>query len=192
MNVKDFLNQVAYIKEIDFNQGGRTDPAFISDCYLSKFDGSYITHVGMEDNIKYIADHDITEQLTHGVGFSPTENKWYGWSHRAIFGFEIGSTCKKGDCHYIGSTLKEQEDAAVSFWEESYRDNVRITGVIEEDGNKFFDIEWINNDTIPNKKLKDQIGGVTHFITPLGKGEWVAETMEDAKQMAQDFNRGVS
>ena len=35
------------------------------------------------------------------IGFSSKDVKWYGWSHRAIFGFKIGSTCKKGDCHYI-------------------------------------------------------------------------------------------
>lgn len=35
------------------------------------------------------------------IGFSIKDGKWYGWSHRAIFGFKIGSTCKKGNCHYI-------------------------------------------------------------------------------------------
>lgn len=127
MNVKDYLNQVAYIKEVDFSLEDKPDPDFISDCYFSKFDDSYIIHVGREDNIKFLADHNITEQLTHGVGFSPTENKWYGWSHRAIYGFEIGSTCNKGDAHWT-----------------------------------------------PERK------------------SWTAKTMNDAKQMAIDFNEGVS
>jgi hypothetical protein len=35
------------------------------------------------------------------VGFSTKDGKWYGWSHRAIYGFMIGSKCKKGDCHYV-------------------------------------------------------------------------------------------
>ena len=35
------------------------------------------------------------------IGFSHKDGKWYGWSHRAIFGFKKGSTCKKGDCHYL-------------------------------------------------------------------------------------------
>lgn len=34
------------------------------------------------------------------IGFSVKDGKWYGWSHRAIFGFKIGSKCSKGDCHY--------------------------------------------------------------------------------------------
>ncbi len=32
------------------------------------------------------------------IGFSSREQKWYGWSHRAIFGFSIGDTVKEGDC----------------------------------------------------------------------------------------------
>ncbi len=35
------------------------------------------------------------------VGFSTKDGKWYGWSHRALYGFKPGSTCKKGDCHYV-------------------------------------------------------------------------------------------
>ena len=26
------------------------------------------------------------------------DGKWYGWSHRAIYGFKIGDKVKKGDC----------------------------------------------------------------------------------------------
>jgi hypothetical protein len=61
------------------------------------------------------------------IGFNPDEDKWYGWSHRAMYGFGVGSKCKKGDCGY----------------------------------------------------------------TP-EKGEWEAKTIEDAKQMAVDFAKGVS
>jgi hypothetical protein len=32
------------------------------------------------------------------IGFSEREQKWYGWSHRAIFGFGIGAIAKEGDC----------------------------------------------------------------------------------------------
>lgn len=31
------------------------------------------------------------------IGFSEKEQKWYGWSHRAIYGFKIGDKCKDGD-----------------------------------------------------------------------------------------------
>ena len=34
------------------------------------------------------------------IGFSETEQKWYWWSHRAIYGFGVGSEVKKGDAGY--------------------------------------------------------------------------------------------
>lgn len=35
---------------------------------------------------------------TCSIGFCEREQKWYGWSHRAIYGFGIGDTVKEGDC----------------------------------------------------------------------------------------------
>ncbi|MBU2060083.1 MAG: hypothetical protein KKB38_20425 [Gammaproteobacteria bacterium] len=38
---------------------------------------------------------------THNVcsiGFCEKEQKWYGWSHRAIYGFSVGDVVKRGDC----------------------------------------------------------------------------------------------
>ncbi len=32
------------------------------------------------------------------IGFHPVEQKWYGWSHRARYGFGIGDVVKEGDC----------------------------------------------------------------------------------------------
>lgn len=32
------------------------------------------------------------------IGYCPQKRKWYGWSHRAILGFGVGSKIKKGDC----------------------------------------------------------------------------------------------
>ncbi len=32
------------------------------------------------------------------IGKSFKDGKWYGWSHRAIFGFQIGDIVKEGDC----------------------------------------------------------------------------------------------
>ncbi len=31
------------------------------------------------------------------IGKSRIDSKWYGWSHRAIYGFQIGDVVKKGD-----------------------------------------------------------------------------------------------
>ncbi len=32
------------------------------------------------------------------IGFCEREQKWYGWSHRAIFGFGVGDIVAEGDC----------------------------------------------------------------------------------------------
>ena len=42
------------------------------------------------------------------IGFSETEQKWYGWSHRAWYGFGIGDIVEEGDC------------TASSGWTEDY------------------------------------------------------------------------
>lgn len=43
--------------------------------------------------------HDPKElqRMPKSIGYSPRNAKWYGWSHRAVAGFGVGSTVKKGD-----------------------------------------------------------------------------------------------
>jgi len=45
------------------------------------------------------------------IGFCEGEQKWYGWSHRAVYGFGVGDTVKEGDC------------AASSGWTDEYLTN---------------------------------------------------------------------
>ena len=188
MNTKEWLDKVAYKTTMQIGPEG--DP--LSNVYKSNFDDSYITHVGMEDSIKHLADREITDELTHGVGFSPLDGQWYGWSHRAIYGFKVGSTCKKGDCHYIAKTDEGAEAAAIEFWKDRYHLNTRCEGIVEQEGEQYFDIKWDYSPTVPNETLRGTLSGCLHHIKPLGRGEWVAKTMDDAKQMAFDFNSGVS
>ena len=42
------------------------------------------------------------------IGFCENDQKWYGWSHRAIYGFQVGDVVKEGDC------------CASSGWTEEY------------------------------------------------------------------------
>lgn len=41
------------------------------------------------------------------IGYSPRTKTWYGWSHRAVAGFKIGSVVKKGD---VVATAGPDED----------------------------------------------------------------------------------
>ena len=159
------------------------------EVYQSKFDGSYITQVGMEKSVRFLADREITEELTQGVGFSPKDNKWYGWSHRAIYGFEVGSTCKKGDCHYNASNEEDEIEAAIAFW--SGDNHINVTAKKVKEGK--IEVSWEYDNKTPNEKLRGTISGTSWYYNQIfGKGEWVAETLEDAKVMAQDFNEGVN
>lgn len=201
MNTKEYLDKVAYVVDSEDSLCEGTKE------YRSKFDDSYITLVGMEDNVKYLADREITEELTHGVGFSPKDNKWYGWSHRAIFGFEVGSTCKKGNCHYTPLTPEDLINDHAEFYadiSEECAERKRAECQILEDRS------GIRILTTPIKMPMatmenivedlDNIGGLPEatlfendfYVIECGRGEWVAKTMEDAKQMAVDFNEGVS
>lgn len=36
------------------------------------------------------------EHVADSIGFSEKEQKWWGWSHRAIYGFEVGHKVKEG------------------------------------------------------------------------------------------------
>lgn len=42
--------------------------------------------------------HGIKTCGEGSIGFSEKEQKWYGWSHRAIYGFGVGHVVEDGDC----------------------------------------------------------------------------------------------
>lgn len=206
MTTQDYLKQVAYIG-FTINDGEKYD------AYYSKFDDSYITRVGMEDSVELLAEREITEELTHGVGFSPKDNKWYGWSHRAIFGFTVGSTCTEGDCHYRPKNPDDFLKGLLRFWSDEYRENVSAKhywreltedvpvnpGEAEQKsvhtGKYEYGVlvEWVYGSNLPKYRLRRTINSLFCVYPEVyGRGEWVAETLEDAKQMAIDFNLGVS
>jgi len=74
--------------------------------------GDYIGSPGVAYSL--VVKRGIKPELsvpTHkvcSIGFCAKEKKWYGWSHRAIFGFGIGDVVKEGDC------------AASSGWTDEY------------------------------------------------------------------------
>lgn len=197
MNVEEWLDLVAYKTKND-----------MSIVYLSKFDNSYITMLGQENNVSFLAEKEITEQLTHGVGYSPKDNKWYGWSRRAIFGFNIGSTCKKGDSHYMPATPEELIDGYAEFYsdisEELVNEKRKECQILpDRSGIRVLpaplmipvanSIEELTNFIVDEVNLEEEdIFKDKFYEIKCGKGEWTAKTMEDAKQMAIDFNEGVS
>ena len=43
------------------------------------------------------------------IAFSPKSQKWYGWSHRAIYGFKIGDVVEQGDLTTTSGYVEEFE-----------------------------------------------------------------------------------
>jgi len=115
--LQSFINSIADV-------GDSNIPDDDGKIYYSKVDGSFLTRVGMEESLQFLLDKGITEQIQDGygepktvcLGFNPKEQKWYGWSHRALFGFGIGSKCKQGDCGFKPSTKEQFIKRQLNFW----------------------------------------------------------------------------
>lgn len=112
------------------------------------------------------------------IGYSHIDGKWYGWSHRAIHGFKVGDKVKYGDCGYV----PEDADGFIHDLLESLKSLKDLK--VDKKAPKV-QISWIGDAGVRVVKEWD-------YPTTYGKGEWVAKTTADARQMAIDFARGVS
>lgn len=127
------------------------------------------------------------------IGFNEKEQKWYGWSHRAIFGFGVGSKCKKGSNAYRPVDEADSIDDGIRFWDDEFHLTTKAGKIEKVNGDRGVWITWEYNDTVPNKKLRGTSSSVFwNFPEEYGKGEWTAKTLEDAKEMASDFANSVS
>ncbi len=162
--------------------------------WVTKSRGDYITLEGMEDKYGEFLIRLVFVSSTWeagkpiNIGFNVDEQKWYGWSHRAAFGFGIGSECKKGDCHYMPVDKDDFLRSMIDFWTEG--SHLNVTGEHRENG---VYVEWEISQSVPNEKARGQItGSYSEYPDVYGRGEWVAETLADARQMAIDFANSVA
>lgn len=132
-------------------------------------------------------DHNVCS-----IGFCDKEQKWYGWSHRAIYGFGIGSKIKKGDCAYQARNKEDFLEQQKNFWggNEWHKDE-KVSEESEEGVIGALYTDTYTNE-VPNESLRGtEYRNFTPYPKSYGRGEWKAETLEDAKQMAVDFANGV-
>lgn len=133
------------------------------------------------------------EHCSCSIGWSKKEQKWYGWSHRALFGFEIGSKVTKGDCAYTPTDKKDFEEEMVRFWHDTKTHIWTKTRQAYQDEHHGIEAYWKFNNTVKNEELRGMINSVfMPYPDHYGRGEWEAKTLDDAKQMAIDFAEGVS
>lgn len=135
------------------------------------------------------------------IGWNPSEQKWYGWSHRAIHGFTIGSEVKKGNCAFIPSNKEDFIDDLLNFWdmnkdgswfiEDSFKKRLLDYKEVERKGLKGVEVKSETKFFGRQEGRESEINASFEPYPEWGKGEWVAQNLEDAKQMAIDFAEGV-
>jgi len=188
-----------YRREIvdDSDYGGNGDLEMVS-CYDTKTgewigDSKTARMLYVKYGIRHVEKTDPKHNVV-SIGYNPEENKWYGWSHRAIYGFGIGSTVKKGDCGYIPDTPQKLYAELTGEDEDGYSwidpENAKIVenGVLV----KFPMVKAVKEDPDTGETLKWEEDEPDYHLFKCGRGEWTANTIEDAKQMAIDFADGVS
>ena len=171
-------------------------------------------YIGTHSWAETLAKRGIIPELrnpTDGVcsiGFCEAEQKWYGWSHRAIYGFGIGSKVSKGDCAYVADTPEGLIDCHAEFFADISaecaaqhraecmilpdRSGIRILHapiVIPMAANMEQALDFLDGEAelTPTGIMSDAVSTIK-----CGRGEWTALTLEDAKQMACDFAESVS
>ena len=93
-----------------------------------------------------------------------------------------------GSSHLVSKNSYKDFILRVEFWSSDQRINVK--GKHTKEG---VQLSWTYADDVPNESLRSQIGGyMEDYPDSYGKGQWTAETTEDARQMAIDFAEGVS
>lgn len=172
------------------------------------FQGTSIVGAYTNEGGAYIGDKEWADKLQErgivpelrtnqsgvcSIGFCEKEQKWYGWSHRAMYGFGIGSKVTKGDCAYMPKDSNDFLSSTKDFWHDREFHAETTAKHAEQDGVKGVLVEWKYNNTVPNEMLRGNISSIfTPYPETWGRGEWTAETLDDAKQMAMDFAECVS
>lgn len=171
---------------------------------FSLMDGGYI---GNPDYAQNLIDADIQPQLAdpeHGVcsiGYCAKEFAWYGWSHRAMCGFKVGSQITRDHAGYRPTDKEDFVAHTIDFWRNEHigeiiphldqEEEIRHAGEVTKQ--KGVRLEYVYNDTVPNESLRGKTQ--TEFFPypeKWGRGEWEAENLDDAMEMAKDFAEAVS
>lgn len=103
MEVEDYINKHCIMRII---ANGMLEVRSKTGCYIT---ASSQVPVILEDSLMtLLASHEVTKLICYKdfnpestdvacCGFSETEQKWYGWSHRSFIGFGIGYVAKRGE-----------------------------------------------------------------------------------------------
>ena len=163
------------------------------------------TYIGDREEAEFLYSKGITEHVSHGTGFNPSKQRWYGWSHRAFAGFGVGDSCRLGDCAFEPANKEDIEACMLEFWDLSdpyaWRECENETVVCK---NRLFRSVETRQDGVLGWLVAFDtvfIGAPSRYsihtyFTPYpkvwGKGAYTVRSLKEAKQMAIDFAKGVS
>ena len=99
------FEDLGYVLRTEMWETGFGDDAIKIEAAYSLIDGGYI---GDRDTVDLLCGkYGIRPEVSPpskskgatvcSIGFCEKEQKWYGWSHQAMYGFGIGDKVKKGD-----------------------------------------------------------------------------------------------
>jgi hypothetical protein len=171
----------------------------ITDFYpSSEYTPANLEELNKRENTKNLLryNHEFIPFLNKAkvcsIGWSPSQQKWYGWSHRAINSFTIGSRVERNSPAFVPPNKQEAIKSSIEFWSGDYKEKIRFLKDETRNGVDGFWIEFLHSDSVPNEKLRGKTASYwCEYPEVWGNGEWTAESLEDAKQMAIDFAEGV-
>lgn len=105
-------NRMSYRREIWSMEGN--DSVELDAVY-----NAHGVYVGDKETADWLAGKGIlpeghtSESNVCSIGFSDKDQKWYGWSHRALHGFGIGDVAKDGDCACETGSCDPRADVSV-------------------------------------------------------------------------------
>lgn len=117
------------------------------------------------------------------IGFNEKEQTWYGFVPGKILGFKVRHKTKLGDVAFIPSNFEEYKKHLLSL----YDMHPVVSAVMEEKD----DALVIHYEVDLGEEGKERREKQYPKEMAYGRGEWTAETLEDAREMAADFARGL-
>ncbi len=99
--------------------------------YVGSFDNMTM---GLLSKYGILPEKSDSEHNVCSIGKSFKDGKWYGWSHRAIHGFQIGDKVKEGDCcstpgvtdEYLKDHPEENKSLPIGFEAKTEEDCKRM------------------------------------------------------------------
>ena len=120
---KGYVIRLEEVDMVSFG-GPNSKPLLMKTAYTPN--GDYIGDVRWASRL--IRKRGIIPQLISpdhkvcSIGYSPKDGKWYGWSHRAICGFRVGSMVKMGHVTeeylpvgFVAKNITDMKIMAIAF-----------------------------------------------------------------------------